>query len=117
MQVDDHAVVVENLGVIGVEHNSRGTLVLSYCNAMGRQIPSGQCYSAAGPGKTFLEGTQFNGFSPSAHTRGPGLRVEAGHRLWARALDMEGFLHTAENDNAQLWVMGTKFGESEADPF
>ena len=45
------------------------------------------------------------------------MRISAPHQMWARALDLEGFLVSLENNNADVWVMGLKLGESEGDPF
>ena len=115
----DETVHVEFLGLGGgIQHSSDGTLVLSYCSFGGKWTEASvDGYNNTAGGKVFLEGSQPKGATPSGHSVGPGIRITPPHRMWARSLDMEGFRASLQNDNAVLWVMGAKMGESEANPF
>jgi hypothetical protein len=118
-EVADHPVVVEFLDLGGgIQHSSDGTLVLSFCTWGGKWTEASvDGYNNTQGGKVFMEGSQPKGATPSGHSVGPGIHITPPHRLWARALDMEGFRNSLQNDNGLLWVMGAKFGESEANPY
>jgi hypothetical protein len=118
-EVEDHPVAVEFLDLGGgIQHSSDGVLVLSYCSWGGKWTEASvDGYNNTKGGSVFLEGSQPKGATPSGHSVGPGIRLTPPHQMWARSLDLEGFQHSIQNDNAVLWVMGVKQGESEANPY